>query len=199
MAKSEVSRNELRRMKFAYADHFPGRILSICNLSTVVKAIERKLTKRQLHLFKKDIFGYFLEWQNFMFNGVLLHNILLRQVVHGENKREDQLWFQIGEHLIRLSIGELCLVTGLSYGKDIALRNKSNRLLKTYFADDLFHNIIVKQFDVLFENLNFKTMDDNDELKIALFYFVNKVLNRRKCHHQINFDWLNGIDDINYF
>ena len=91
MTKSEVSRNELGRMKLAYADHFPWRISSMYNFSTVVKAIDRKLTKRQLHMFKKYIFGPFLQCRNFPFNGVILHNVLLRQVAHGEYREEDQL------------------------------------------------------------------------------------------------------------
>ena len=48
-------------------------------------------------------------------------------------------------------------------------------------------------------NLDFKTMDDTDALKIAMFYFADKVLNRRKDHCQINFKLLNEVDDINYF
>ena len=59
MAKSESSDIEVGRMYFRYADHFSGQISSMCKLSSVVKAIEEKLTKRQLNLFKKDIFGHF--------------------------------------------------------------------------------------------------------------------------------------------
>ena len=84
MAKLEVSRNKLGKMKLAYADHFLGRISSMCNFSIVIKVIERKLTKRQLRLFKDNIFGHFLECQIFPFSAVILHNILLRQVTHGE-------------------------------------------------------------------------------------------------------------------
>ena len=176
-------------MKLAYADHFPRRISSMCNIFTVIKAIDRKLTKRQFRLFKNDIFGHFLECRNFPFSGVILHNVLLRQVAHGEYRGEDQLWFQIGEYLIRLSIGEWCLVTALSYGVDTALTNNKtvHKLLNTYF-DGLFRNITLKQFDALFEELDFKAMDDIDTLKIALFYFANRVLNGRKGHCQINFD-----------
>ena len=88
-----------------------------------------------------------------------------------------------------------------SYGVDTALTNNKSghRLLKTYFGGDLFRNINLKQFDALFEKLNFKAMDDIDALKIALFYFADRVLNGRKGHCQINFDWLNEVDDINYF
>ena len=42
-------------------------------------------------------------------------------------------------------------------------------------------------------------MDDTDALKIALFYFVTRVLNGRKDHYQINFNLLNEIDDIDHF
>ncbi|GAY60658.1 hypothetical protein CUMW_203770 [Citrus unshiu] len=200
MVKSESSDIEVGRMYFRYADHFPGRISSMCNLSSVIKAIEEKLTKRQLNLFKKDVFEYFLECRSFPFSGVILHNLLLRQVAHEEDSREDQLWFQIGEHLTCLSIVEWCLVTGLSYGVDTELRNNKtvHRLRNTYFGG-VHRKIKLKEFDALFKKLKFEEMDDMDALKIALFYFANIVLNARKNHCQINFDWLNGVDNIEYF
>ena len=113
---------------------------------------------------------------------------------------EDQLWFQIVEHLIRLSIGEWCLVTRLSYGVDTALTNNKtvHRLLNKYF-DGLFHNINLKLFDALFKELDFEAMDNIVALKIALFYFADRVLNGRKCHFQIYFSWLNEVDDIDHF
>ena len=55
MAKSESPDIEVGKMYFGYADHFPGRISSMCKLSSVVKAIEEKLTNRQLRMFKKEI------------------------------------------------------------------------------------------------------------------------------------------------
>ncbi|KDO37098.1 hypothetical protein CISIN_1g039185mg [Citrus sinensis] len=200
MAKSELSDIEVGMMYFRYADHFSGRILSMCNLSSIIKAIEEKLTKRQLNLFKKDIFGYFLECRSFPFSGVILHNLLLRQVAHEEDSREDQLWFQISEHLILLSIVEWCLVTGLSYGVDTELRNNQTvrRLRNTYFGG-VHRKINLKEFDALFKKLKFEAMDDMDALNIALFYFSDRVINARKNHYQINFDWLNEIDDIQYF
>ncbi|GAY58583.1 hypothetical protein CUMW_188100 [Citrus unshiu] len=200
MAKSESPDIEVGKMYFHYADHFPGRISSMCKLSSVVKAIEEKLTKRQLSMFKKDIFGHFLECRSFPFSGVILHNLLLRQVTHEEDSREDQLWFQFGEHLIRLSIVEWCLVTGLSFAVDTNQKNNEmeQRLRSTYFGG-VHHKINVNQFDAIFKELKFKKMDDMDALKIALFYFADRVLNARKNHCQINVDWLDQVDDIQYF
>ena len=113
MAKSKIakhhptgSRNELDMMKLAYANNFPRRISSMCKLATVIKAIQRNLTKRQLQLFMKDIYGHFLKCRNFPFSCLILRNVLLKQVAHRECKEKDLLWFQIGEHLIHLSIGE---------------------------------------------------------------------------------------------
>ena len=136
MAKSESPDIEVGNMYFRYADHFPARISSMCMLYSVVKAIEEKLTNRQLRMFKKDIFGHFLECRSFPFSGVILHNLLLRQVAHEEDSHEDQLWFQIGKHVIRLSIVEWCLVTGLSFGVDTNQKNDEmeQRLRNTYFG-----------------------------------------------------------------
>ncbi|GAY49411.1 hypothetical protein CUMW_118870, partial [Citrus unshiu] len=53
-------------------------------------------------------------------------------------------------------------------------------LLNTYF-DRLFRNINLKQFDALFEELDFEAMDDIDALKTVLFYFADRVLNGRKA------------------
>ncbi|GAY62659.1 hypothetical protein CUMW_219620, partial [Citrus unshiu] len=123
---------------------------------------------------------------------------LLRQVAHEEDSRENQLWFQIGKLLIRLSIVEWCLVTGLSFGVDTNQENDEmeQRLRNMYFGGCIIN---VKQFDAVFKELKFEEMDDMDALKIALFYFADRVLNARKNHCQINFDWLDQVDDIQYF
>ena len=98
------------------------------------------------------------------------------------------------------SIVEWCLVTGLSYGVATELRNNKtvHRLRNTYFGG-VHRKINVKEFNALFKELKFEEMNDMDALKIALFYFADRVLNARKNHCQINFDWLDQVDDIQYF
>lgn len=131
---------------------------------------------------------------------MIVHNILLRQVSHGDGNDKDELWFQVGDHLIRLSIGEWCLVTGLCYGEKVFLtKHKTNhRLLNKYFGGRI-RDINLGQFEEIFMNLRFKTMNDTDALKIAMFYFADRVLHGRKDHCQINFNLLNEVDDINHF
>ena len=73
-----------------------------------------------------------------------------------------------------------------------------HRLQNMYFGG-VHRKIKLKEFDALFKKLKFEEIDDMDGLKIALFYFVDRVLNVRKNHCQINFDWLNEVNDIEYF
>lgn len=68
MAKSKignrnlpVTMDELGTMKVPYGDYFLRCITSMFKLDTIVKAIWKKLTKRQLKLFKEDIFGRFMD------------------------------------------------------------------------------------------------------------------------------------------
>ena len=171
----------------------------MCKLDVVVNAIREKLTKQQLKLCKDDIFGHFLQCRSYPLSGVIVHNILLQQVSHGVGNDKDELWFQVGDHFIRLSIEEWCLVTRLYYGEDVVLTKHKimHRLLKKYFVGK-FREINLDQFEQRFMNLDFRVMDDTDALKIVLFYFADRVLNGRKDHCQINFNLLNEVDDINH-
>ena len=79
----------MRMMKIPYGDHSPGRITSMCKLDVVVNAIREKLIKRQLKLFKDDIFGHFRQCRSYPFSGIIVHNILFRQVSHGAGNEKD--------------------------------------------------------------------------------------------------------------
>ena len=129
-----------------------------------------------------------------------MHNALLRQVAHGKND-EDQLWFEFCCQLARLSIAEWCLVTGLNYGVyDIhreAEVEVKHMLRDLYFNGDLGANL--KQFDARFDDLNFNNMEDVNALKIVLYYFADRVLNRRKGERKPNSMLLNEFDDLDYF
>ncbi|KAH9744678.1 glucan endo-1,3-beta-D-glucosidase [Citrus sinensis] len=173
-------------------------VLQKCqNFKKVIAAIRCKLTGKQLLLFKSDIFGHFMELDSYAFNGVIIHNILLRQVAHEETD-ENKLWSQIRGHSIRLSIREWCLVIGLSNGLDVLLQNlkTQHRVLNKYF-DGRFKDLNLKQLDAKFVALNFRVMDD--ALKITLYYFADRVLNKRKDYSQDDFQLMNYVDDIDRF
>lgn len=184
-------------IKIPPSKYFPGRIKNISKFGNVMEAIKRKLTRQHLRLFKKDIFGQFAKMVAYVFNGVIVHNALLRQVAHGKHD-EDQLWFEFCGQLARLSVAEWCLVTRLNYGVyDIhreAEVEVKHRFRDLYFDGDLGANL--KQFDARFEDLNINNMDNVDALKFAPYYFADRVLNGRKDERKPNLVLLNEVDDL---
>lgn len=54
----------------------------------------------------------------------------------------------------------------------------NNRLCDLYFESNI--DVTLKRFNKKFENLNFNDMSDVDALKVALYYFADRVLNRSK-------------------
>lgn len=99
MAKNKLTnrnpptlRKDPRVMKLDFDEYFPGRITKTSKFRKVVQVIWSKLTQKQLSLFKNDIFGHFMDLESYTFNGIIIHNLLLRQVAHEETD-EDWLWF----------------------------------------------------------------------------------------------------------
>jgi Domain of unknown function (DUF1985) len=149
-------------------------------------------------MFRRDIFGHFLIMESFSFSGAIVHNLLLRQVAVGDDD-QNQLWFKIRGQYIRLSIAEWCLVTGLNCGGEELEHNpgKKNRLLKKYFGN--CSSLSLKELDERFMFLDFKGMKDLDALKIALYYFADRVLFGRKSNRAVDMSLLQQADDIDYF
>ena len=75
-------------MKIPASEHFPRRITNTSKFGNVMEAIKRKLTRQQLRLFKKDIFGQFAKLDAYVFSGAIVHNTLLRQVVHDKHDED---------------------------------------------------------------------------------------------------------------
>ena len=84
-------------------------------MKRVISLIESKLTKKQQKWFRKSIFGHFTNIKEIGFSGMLVHNLLLRQIVQEVDKY--QMWFRVCDDLLRFSIREWCLITRLKYGK----------------------------------------------------------------------------------
>ena len=66
--------------KLGFDDHFPGCIIETSKFKRVIQVIRSKLTRKQLSLFKNDIFGHFMDLKSYAFSGVIIHNLMLRQV-----------------------------------------------------------------------------------------------------------------------
>ena len=77
---------------------------------------------------------------------------------------------------------------GLSNCSNVEPKNlKTQHRVRNKYFDSRFKDLNLKQLDARFAALNFRAMDDTNALKIALYYFANRVLNGRKDHSQADF------------
>lgn len=83
-------KRELGTMKISVSEHFLERITNFSKFGNVIEVIKTKLTRRQLKLFKDDVFGHFVKMDTYVLSGVTMHNALLRQVAHDKSD-DDQL------------------------------------------------------------------------------------------------------------
>ncbi|XP_019231911.1 PREDICTED: uncharacterized protein LOC109212695 [Nicotiana attenuata] len=78
----------------------------------VIRQLKENLSKRQLRLFKKTCFGYFLNLPPVIVEIRVMHHLLIREV-HHEVKNE--MRFVVNDSRLRFGLGEFALVTGLKY------------------------------------------------------------------------------------
>lgn len=97
-----------RQVKIAPQDRFPGQATSLSShIGIANKIVKEKLMTTQLALFKKMVFGRFVE---IIFNNSIVHYILLREV---EDDRIDAMTFDLNGTIITFSKEEFLLVIGL--------------------------------------------------------------------------------------
>ena len=59
----------------------PSILTNLKKMKRVISLMQIKLTEKQQKLFRKSIFGHFSSIKKIRFSGMLVHNLLLRQVV----------------------------------------------------------------------------------------------------------------------
>ena len=183
-------------LKISEADRFRGRATNITRIKRVIEAIKFKLTTTQLEDFKQSIFGHFLEI-DLDFKGMILHNILLKLVVQSESDLGTQLWFRIGGKLLRLSIREWCLVTGLQCGSSVEMEFDTYDIRDNYFSDIMYGRL--SDLDRKYLQFDFTEIPDSDALKITLYYFADRVLFARPDDRRLQIELMNAVEDLDYF
>ncbi|KAL0556905.1 hypothetical protein IC582_005422 [Cucumis melo] len=91
------------------ADKYFPAIVS-CQVYKIDSLIKDKLTKEQLKMFHKTIFGLLLN-VNMVFNGQLIHHFLLRQIP--EKANANGICFSILGKNVRFTQNEFNIITGL--------------------------------------------------------------------------------------
>ncbi|KAK0581225.1 hypothetical protein LWI29_011554 [Acer saccharum] len=70
-----------------------------------------------LDRFKEGPFGQYLEMiQPIRVHGMLIYNLLKRQLICPEEEKDDEMWFGLGEKKARFGREEFCLCSGLNMG-----------------------------------------------------------------------------------
>ncbi|KAL0546972.1 hypothetical protein IC582_016891 [Cucumis melo] len=88
--------------------YFPATVS--CQVHKIGSLIKDKLTKEQLQMFDKTIFGPLLN-VNMVFNGQLIHHFLLRQIL--EDGNADGICFSVLGKNVRFTQKEFNIITGL--------------------------------------------------------------------------------------
>ncbi|KAK0608892.1 hypothetical protein LWI29_037617 [Acer saccharum] len=136
-------------------------------------------------------------------SGRFCHHILLREChVRDVDDTPSTLWFYIGNEVIRFSVVEFCLVTGLTFGDSFEspsniAKHMDKRLYRSYFQDGKVH---VKMFANWFMNLGCNNnVSDNDMVKLVLVLFLEMTLVGKDDRNSIQYWALQLVDDLDVF
>ncbi|KAK3212010.1 hypothetical protein Dsin_016716 [Dipteronia sinensis] len=132
-------------------------------------------------MLKATCFCHFLDVSDMVLSGHLFHHILLREChVKNDEENSSNLWYHVGNRVIRFSPVEFCLVTGLAFGEHFEytsnlFNRKNSRLCRSYFQES---KVSVKMVIDWFRNLipNNNNNSDEDIVKLALILLLELTL-----------------------
>lgn len=183
-----------KRLKIKEADHFHSTPTTLSKLITIDN-IRKKLTTRQVELFRETCLGHFLDIQELSPSSNLVHYMLLHEVHTGDADQE--MWFLVGGNTIRFSRVEFALITGLKFGTFPLKVNGSDRLEQTYFGKSSTFSL--ENLDEAFAKWDFDTIDDLDAVRLSLLYLTEWFLFGRGYRNQVDTWLLWVLDDLDQF
>ncbi|XP_022156659.1 uncharacterized protein LOC111023508 [Momordica charantia] len=153
------------RQKIDPAIYASANVSCLSHLAKTVTAIKGKLAPRQLAMFRKTIFGHLLD-VDLVFNGPLVHNILLREV---EDSTVDSISFNLFGRKVSFGRREFDLISGLK------------------------SDLVLSDLEDLYEAAQFQ--DDFDAVKVSIVYMVEMVLLGRERTVKFDQTLLGIVDD----
>ncbi|KAL0549044.1 hypothetical protein IC582_013524 [Cucumis melo] len=168
--------------------YFYALVSCLSHLEKTTHNIKAKLKPNQLALFRKTKFGHFLVL-NIVFNGSLIHYLLLRKV---EDEGKDYISFLLGGVVCTFGRREFNIITGLWGPKEESIQLVGNsRLLEKFFKDK--ECIYVSDLeDIFFEY-------EGDIVKLALVYFIKLSLLGKDRRTKVDIGFFKIADDWNTF
>ncbi|KAL4011664.1 hypothetical protein IC575_028725 [Cucumis melo] len=171
--------------------HFYSLVSCLSHLEKTTHNIKAKLKPDQLALFRKTKFGHFLDL-NIVFNGPLIHYLLLREV---EDEGKDSISFLLGGVVCTFGRREFNIITGLWGPKEDYIQLVGNsRLLEKFFKDK--ECVYVSDLEDIF--LEYEG-DDDVIVKLALVYFIEISLLGKDRRTKVDIGFFKIVDDWNTF
>lgn len=189
----------MANFKIAAEDRFPAQATSLSShIGVVNQLIKQKLTDGQLDMFRRTVFGRFVD-MDIVFNSPLVHHILLREV-HVQNHNDETMYFNLNGHTVKFSKDEFLLVTGLWRSPVVVPRTTvvTGALRTKYFHDLRGAEIHPTAFEEHYKGLQFET--DLDAVKVSLIYMYELGLSGKdKTKSNIDRSLLDDVDDLDFF
>ncbi|KAL4011515.1 hypothetical protein IC575_028575 [Cucumis melo] len=177
--------------KIHSSHHFYALVSCLSHLENTTHNIKVKLKPDQLALFRETKFGHFLDL-NIVFNGSLIHYLLLREV---EDEGKDYISFLLGGVVCTFGRREFNIITDLWDPKEESIQLvRNSRLLEKFFKNKEF--IYVSDLEDIF--LEYEGNDD-DIVKLALVYFIELSLLGNDRRTKVDIGFFKIADDWNTF
>ncbi|KAK2664854.1 hypothetical protein Ddye_003428 [Dipteronia dyeriana] len=201
MTKMTSSMKEL--LKTVKGDWFKGKLTrhdhfeALARIDDALNRVPEEFAIQDRRRFMSSCFGHFMSMhRELKFSGGVIHHLLLRELDH--DWPTDEMWFLLGNHVVRFSKVEFNLITGLRFGvvPDISMYVAvENSIHQRYFPahdevslDDLrvalTHGEFQKAYDVL---------------KLCLIYMLNWILIGVDKRVKIPFWQFRLVENLNAF
>lgn len=151
--------------------------------------------------FKQGPFGKYLEIpQPIKVHGMLIYNLLKRQIILPNSENEDEIWFGLGQKEARFGREEFCLCSGLNMGTlPEGFREKEEvreeSILTRHFADE---SPTIELLEAFFNRLT-EPVSGDDALKMGYLLMVSQFFGIDEARTAIP-GWLFSlIEDIDAF
>ena len=154
-----------------------------------------------LDRFKEGPFGDYLDMiQPIRVHGMLIYNLLKRQLIRPEEEKDDEMWFGLGEKKAGFGREEFCLCSGLNMGTlPEGFREKEEvseeSILRRYFSDE---NPTIELLEATFNRLREPSAGD-DALKMAYLLMVSQFFGMDEARTAIPSWVLSLVEDIDAF
>ncbi|GMN70424.1 hypothetical protein TIFTF001_039464 [Ficus carica] len=147
-----------------------AKINTFVNITETLKKLRGWLSPRQYESLKtQPCIQQFMHLDTLGWSGQVFHNIVMRLTTH--SAMGDALWFELGEDLVRFSINEFCLITGLNCVGSTHLPVVESRLMSKYFPD--VRGVTREYLELQMSNSKFD--NDDDAVKLSLLYIVFSI------------------------